>query len=106
MPVQRGKKRKRERRRGQRDEGESEGLQTATSRQSGSASRPVKRARWQAPLWFNAMFGTVMVLTGIYVAVTQPHLSAGGRLVILVAYGFLGGLLLARAYRQYRARAQ
>lgn len=104
MPLQKGKKRKRVRRRGPSTVGE---YTQPVSTQVKSARRPAKRRGWQPPMSFNIIFGTVMIGLGVFfTALPQKGMGLQGKLLLLVLYLALGGLSLGRAYRQYRSRQQ
>jgi hypothetical protein len=58
------------------------------------------------PLWANVVFGVSLLLIGfVFFVLPQKGSSTSTRLVFLVAYLFLAGFYLMKAYRQYRARS-
>jgi hypothetical protein len=105
MPVQKGKKRKRPRRRGSPLDAESEQPVMAQERRPTRAA--TRRRGWQPPLAFNVIFGVVMIAIGVFFFfIPQKGMGAEGRLLLLILYLGLGGLSLWRAYRQYQEKQQ
>lgn len=111
MPIQRGKRNKKPRRRGLLN-AEGALYSAPASLPSASPVSPAKnsktktrRARRQVPLWVNALLGIGMVIFGIVVfAMPQKGSGTGQRLIFLVLYFLIAGLYLGKAYQQYRAR--
>lgn len=105
MPLQKGKKRKRVRRRGPTTIEESE--QPVSVREKPSNRTSTRRRGWQPPLAFNVVFGLAMIGLGVFfTAVPQKGMGTQGKLLLLILYLGLGALSLGRAYRQYRGRQQ
>ena len=108
MPVQKGKRRKRPRRRG------SGGLAPAADEVvepspavGKRAARPIMRRGWEPPLWVNATVGVVLFVLGIFFMMApNPGFSGGVNVFILLGYFALAGLYLGKALRQYRRRRQ
>src|SRR5579864_846994 len=101
MPVQKGKKRKRPRRRGYASDLESE--PTVIAQEKRTARTPGRRRGWQPPMSFNIIFGVLMVGLGVFFfAIPQKGMGTQSRLLLLILYLGLGSLSLWRAYRQYR----
>lgn len=105
MPIQRGKRNKKSRRRGVSEYGEQ-----IPARPTSSTASPVKAERgrrrgWQPPLWVNALLGVGMIIFGIIVFV-MPQKGAGQtqRLIFLVLYFLIAALYLGKAYQQYRVK--
>ncbi len=108
MPIQKGKRNKKPRRRGL-----SEVTETASSAVGSSSASPVRRQTapqgrrrgWQPPLLVNVILGFGMVIFGIVTFVIPQH-GAGmtQRLIFLVLYFLIAGLYLGKAFQQYRAR--
>ena len=101
MPVQKGKKRKRERHRAV--------VETRPERapsvppQPGRERPKIMRRGKPAPLWVNVGFGCFMLVAGVafYLSgIGAPHGGHGSSL-LLVLYLLLAGFYLARAARQY-----
>ncbi len=106
MPIQKGKKRRRERRHGPRIADEQLESDSAASDVKPSRSR-VSRRGWTPPLWVNAAFGFGMLVFGGLFALNPPKgESPGLRAALLLGYTAIAGFYLARAYRQYRARRE
>lgn len=108
MPIQRGKRNKKPRRRGVSEFGEGAFPVTRSSPAPAPArakSNQGRRKRWQPPLWVNALLGVGMIVFGIVVFV-MPQRGAGQtqRLIFLVLYFLIAALYLGKAYQQYRAR--
>ncbi|MCA1597337.1 MAG: hypothetical protein LC772_13075 [Chloroflexi bacterium] len=107
MPIQKGKKRKRIRRRGPSTTGASQAEASSRGRQPVPPPTVAKRRGWQPPLWVNLAFGLGMLVVGVvFTIVPQKGMSTQNRLLLLVAYCVIAGFYLARAFRQYRARQQ
>lgn len=106
MPIQKGKRNKKPRRRGVSETAGSVSRSAAPSaspvRQKASAQG--RRRGWQPPLWVNVMVGTGMVIFGIIQFFTQQHNAGMTGLVFLVLYFVIAGLYLGKAYQQYRAK--
>jgi hypothetical protein len=103
MPLQKGKKRKRVRRRG--PSVADDGAQPAPVQEKRAAGPVARRRGWQPPLAFNLIFGVVMVSIGvIFFVIPQKGMGTQSKLLLLILYLGLGGLSLGRAYRQYRAK--
>jgi hypothetical protein len=105
MPLQKGKRRKRPRRRGPAVLAEDDQPQIVQERRT---TRPATRRRgWQPPLAFNLIFGLVMIGLGLFFfVIPQKGMGTQGKLLLLILYFGLGALSLGRAYRQYRSKQQ
>jgi hypothetical protein len=105
MPIQRGKRNKKPRRRGT-----TEFEEQYPARPMSSTATPVKndqgrRRRWQPPLWVNALLGVGMIIFGIIVfAMPQKGAGQTQRLIFLVLYFLIAALYLGKAYQQYRVK--
>jgi hypothetical protein len=105
MPVQKGKRRKKTRRRSRFGDYE-ESTETDDERPaSRSTSTPAPRRRWESPLWLNVAIGVAMVALGLWFLVSpQKGFGTGARTIILFGYFALAALYLTKAYRQYRSK--
>lgn len=104
MPMQKGKKRKRPRRRGLGLNGDEPARPVVNSAPKAS-SRPAARRRWEAPLWVNLVVGTFLVAIGIvFFLVPARGSSTNTRLLFLLLYFALAGLYFGKAIRQWRSR--
>ena len=110
MPVQKGKRRKPQRRR---TRGEEPGPAfTAPSTQNdvapsrGGTARPLRGPRWNPPLWLNLTIGPLMIAAGLYFGLLQPGARSSGRLFLLVAYLAVGVWYLVRAGMQIWQKRQ
>jgi hypothetical protein len=103
MPIQKGKKRRRQRRHGPRAESQV-AAESADPDRRPRASRPVRRFGWEMPLWANAVFGASLALVGIVFFLGQRSGNPTTRVVLLLLYLILAAVYLGKAARQYRAR--
>ena len=108
MPVQKGKRRNRHRRRSlsSTGPGESAYLVEREPSSSGRKAEPARpRRRWELPLWGNALMGAVILIVALTLVIGR---SSGGsqKYLFLVLYLVLAGFYLSKAARQYLARRQ
>lgn len=105
MPIQRGKRNKKPRRRGMSEFGEQPPVRSTSSTASPVKTDQGRRRRWQPPLWVNALLGVGMLIFGI-VVFEMPQKGAGQtqRLIFLVLYFLIAALYLGKAYQQYRVK--
>jgi hypothetical protein len=103
VPVQKGKRRRKSRRRG---------ASVAMGDESGAAPvaqkptrQTIMRRGMDLPWGVNAAIGAGLLLAGVYFFVSTRG-SVGQRLVFLFLYVLLAGFFLAKAYRQRRAAQQ
>lgn len=102
MPIQKGKKRRKPRSRGN-------GESTVYSEAPDTAkAKPVKqtRPRFEAPLWLNLALGTGMVLFGVVffvISIVGGSAISTQNVIILVLYLVVAGLYLGKAWRQRTA---
>jgi hypothetical protein len=108
MPIQKGKKRRRPRRRGSyNDNGAVEPSAPAVPAQPKPSARPIMRKGFQPPMWVNILIGAVLCVVGIiFYLLPQKGMGSGTHLIILLGYFALGGLYFGKAFRQYRAKRQ
>jgi hypothetical protein len=105
MPVQKGKRRKRPRRRGPLTV--SDMPETTESSSARPITSKVRRRGFQPPLWVNLAFGIGMIVFGVVFTITpQKGMSTQNRLLLLLAYCVIAGFYLFRAFRQYRNKRQ
>lgn len=101
MPVQKGKRRRRPRRRGAPLEDYEPQAATSTSPPKGTA-RPIMRRGWQAPLWANLAIGFFLAVSGAFFFLFPGKgAGSGQRLLFLLLYFALAGLYLGKAIRQW-----
>lgn len=105
MPVQKGKRRRRPRNRGIRDEESEIQVPRSAAERKGSAA-PVRRRRAELPLWANVAVGLVIIGVGTYLFVPRHGSLQLSNFLILLIYFALGGLYIGRAALQYRKRRQ
>lgn len=103
MPVQKGKKRKRVRNRGERDHSTSEVRATAVPVAKSVPTRAGRKGGWQLPPWANLVFGALMLGAGLFFFLSpQKGMSMQTKAILLVMYISVAGFYLFRAYRGYR----
>jgi uncharacterized membrane protein HdeD (DUF308 family) len=102
VPVAKGKKRKRQRRRSLGDQGESTIASVPAPAPAAKTAR-VTRQRRQPPYWVNAIIGVVILITGIFFFLYPEHgVGTTQKVVFLVLYFVLSGFYLGRAWQAYR----
>jgi hypothetical protein len=101
MPIQKGKRRNRHRRRAVGFDELDQTPAVPARPQSSTQSKP--RRRWELPFWMNLVWGLLLVgFAVLYFVVPARGVPKGTQLLFLVAYFVLAGLFLGKAYRQYR----
>jgi hypothetical protein len=106
MPIQKGKKRRPQRRRNQGEPGPSYTAPVTTPTTPSGRASPIRGPRFNAPLWVNLLIGPLMIVAGIYFGLIQSKNHSGTSLLLLVAYIGIGVWYLYRASIQIRQRMQ